>query len=63
MLPGEFRERKKNENTYEFVGGGSDDGIYGGEQCACAAGGTSGKCAAQWSGSGTAGPDAGGESR
>src|SRR6266403_135397 len=35
----------ENENTCEFAGCG-DDGVYGGGQCVCAAGGTSGECGA-----------------
>src|SRR6266446_639865 len=53
MLSNGFCREGKNENTREFAGCG-DDGVYGGGQCVCAAGGTSGECAA--------GPVAGGES-
>src|SRR6267142_4790241 len=53
MLSNGFCREGKNENTREFAGRG-DDGVYGGGQCVCAAGGTSGECAA--------GPVAGGES-
>ena len=41
ILPG-----GKNDNTREFAGCG-DGGVYGGGQCVCVAGGTSGESAAR----------------